>query len=182
MFAMARQLPYRAGKGLRMRYVALVAALLLGLMACSPGGAPSGGPVAVNVSGYWVVQSGTSFYKLEQSGSEVTGSFFLTAGREALTFAEYVYECGLLGGRVNGRTLTLEIITTSQNCPIREDAGRETRHTITGQVRNDSFSGTVSWTSLVVVGGIEQVEETGSYSTEWENVESTDRRVQFNID
>ena len=191
MFAMARQLPYRAGKGLRMRseakresvfYVALVAALLLGLVACSPGGAPGGGSVAVNVTGYWVPKTSTSFYRLKQSGSEVTGEFYVTEGRVALGFADYVYECGLLGGKVDGRTLTIEVIMTPQNCPISIDAGREARNAVTGQVRNDSFSGTVNWTTFIVVGGTRQVDETGSYSTEWENVEPTDLRVQYRID
>ncbi len=160
----------------------LATTLLLVLVACSPGGAPSGGQVAVNVTGYWVVQSGTSFYKLEQSGTEVTGRFFVTSGGIALTFADSVYECGLLGGQVSGRTLTIEVIMTPQNCPISIDTGREGRNAVTGQVRNDSFSGTVNWTTFVVVGGTRQVDETGSYSTSWENVDSTDLRVQYRID
>lgn len=178
---MARHLTHRAREGVcGMRYV--VVALLLVLVACSPGGAPSGGPVAANYAGYWVVSTGTAFYKLDQSGSEVTGRYYHTLERQSLALADYVYECGVLGGQVSGRTLTLEVIRTSQNCPTVVDAGREIRATVTGQVQGDSFSGTVSWTRLVVVGGIEQVEETGSYSTEWENVEPTDRRVQYDID
>lgn len=160
----------------------LAIALLLGLVACSPGGAPSGGPVTANVAGYWVVSAGTSFYVLEQSGSEVTGKFYVTEGGTALTFADHVYECGLLGGKVSGRTLTIETIMTPQNCPISIDSGRELRFAITGQVGDDSFSGTVNWTSFIVVGGTRQVEGTGSYSTSWENVPSTDPRVQYRLD
>lgn len=136
----------------------------------------------MNYAGYWIVQAGTSFYKLEQSGSEVTGRFFVTQGIESLSYADYVYECGLLGGKVSGRTLTLEVIRTSPNCPILIDPGREVRATISGEVRGNTFSGTVSWTRLIVVGGIEQVEDTGSYTTQWENVSADDPRVQWEID
>ena len=159
----------------------LTTVLLLGLVACSPGGAPSGGPVAANYAGYWVVQLNTSFYKLRQFGAEVTGKYYHTLGNQALGSARYVYECGILGGKVNGRTLDLEIISTRQNCPSRISIGVEEIATISGQVQGDSFSGTVTITTITTVGGIE-TRETRTYTTKWTNVPASDLRVQYDID
>ena len=161
----------------------LATALLLGLVACSSGGTPSGGPATANVAGYWVLSAGIGFYELEQSGSDVTGRYFHTLGGQALTFADSVYECGLIGGKVSGRTLTLEVIRTAQNCPALIDTGEEVRGTVTGQVRGDSLSGTFAYTLVNVVGGVETVRETGSNPTEWENVPATDpgRNVRLSL-
>ena len=119
----------------------------------------------MNVLGYWITSSNSEFYRLNQSGSKVTGEYYYTLGGQALGIADYVYECGLLSGQVNGRTLSIELIRTPQNCPTNVDAGREIRVTISGEVRGDSFSGDVTLVIVTTVGGIEQIEETLSYST-----------------
>ena len=160
----------------------VIAAFLLGLVACSPGGAPGGGAPTANFAGYWVLQSGDAFYKLEQSGSDVTGRYFVTSGVEALTFADFVNECGLIGGKVSGRTLTLEVIRTARNCPAFFDVGEELRGTATGQIQGDFFSGTWTYTFVTIVGGVETVQRTGSNPTKWENVPADDPRVQFILD
>ncbi|MDE0397329.1 MAG: hypothetical protein OXL96_05960 [Candidatus Poribacteria bacterium] len=166
-------------------YVALVVALLLGLVACSPsGGGPTG--AAVNVTGYWVNSLNTNFYRLRQSGSEVMGEHYTTLGGQALGIADYVYECGLVGGQVSGRMLNLEIVMTLQNCPTLAGAGiivsgGEMRVTFNGQVKGDSFSGSSTVVITNTVGGVEMT-ETEMGTIRLENVESTDLRVQYRLD
>ena len=132
----------------------LATVLLVGLVACSPGGAPGGGEPTANVSGFWVVQGGNSFYELEQSGTQVSGEFYLTFGNEDLATAQYVHECGDLSGQVSGRTLTLKAVRTIENCPTEIiDADVKVTLIITGQVQGDSFSGNLSFTETSLAGG-----------------------------
>lgn len=164
-----------------MRYGILAIVTLFVLVACSPPGGGPATPVTANVTGYWVSTLSTNFYKLNQSGTEVTGQWYVTLNRQSLAVADYVYECGILGGRIDGRTLTLEIIMTPRNCPTVVDAGEEAVATIVGQVKGDSFSGDVTLVTTITVGGVER-QETEFYSTDLENVPASDDRVQFEID
>ncbi len=156
----------------------LMAALLLVLVACSPGGAPSGGPVAANYAGYWVWTDGfalfnnRSFFKLNQSGSRVTGQFYITYDLFiSLRQADSVSKCGTLNGNVKGKTLSLRVDLTPQNCPELDLHGG---FTATGQIRDDNtFVG-----SYVGDGGGLSRQD----SVTWENVSANDPRVDFNID
>ena len=154
----------------------LATTLLLVLVACSPGGAPSGGPVAANYAGYWVWTDGvslfndSSFFKLNQSGSRVTGQWYVTYNLTYLRYADSVSKCGALSGNVRGKTLTLRVDLTSQNCPELDINGG---FTATGQLKDDMFVGSYVGDG----GGVGRKD-----SVIWENVPADDPRVDFNID
>lgn len=153
----------------------LMAMLLLGLVACSPGGAPSGGPVAANYAGYWVWTDGAalfnnrSYFKLNQSGANVTGQFYITGSiLTSLERADLVSKCGALSGNVRGKTLTLRVDFTPQNCPTLDIDGG---FTATGQIKGDNtFVGSHTGDG----GGVGRKD-----STIWENVPANDPRVNF---
>lgn len=164
--------------GLRVKLALLAFVFLLGLTACSPGGAPSGTSPAANYSGYWVWTDGfslfdnRSYFKLSQSGASVTGQFYITNSiLISLRRADTVSKCGSLSGNVKGKTLSLRVDLTPQNCPELDLSGG---FNTTGQLRDDNtFVG-----SLVGDGGGISRRD----SVTWESVSASDPRVDFDTD